>query len=101
MRLAACLFLFAFSAIAGLPERVVLVVETRTETEYDLDSNAIGTITTDVFATVPDLPAFRYSSSRVRTDGETEEQAHEAIREHVAAWYQRMGRDIGPVEVLP
>jgi hypothetical protein len=101
MRIAACLLLFALSAVASLPERVVLVIETRVETEYDLDGNAIGTITTDVFQTVPDLPAFRYSSSRVRADGETEEQAHEAIKSHVAAWYQRMGRDIGPVEVRP
>ena len=101
MRLAACLLLFAFSAIAGLPERVVLVVETRVETEYDLDGVAIGTTTTDVYQTVPDLPAYRYSSSRVRADGETENQAHEAIRAEVAGWYARMGRSIGPVEVLP
>jgi hypothetical protein len=101
MRLAACLLLFALSAIAGLPERVVLVVETRTETEYDLDGNATGTTTTDVYQTVPDLPAFRYASSRVRATGETEAQAHDAIRAEVAGWYQRMGRNIGSVEVQP
>jgi hypothetical protein len=101
MRLAACLLLFALSAVAGLPERVVLVIETRTETEYDLDGVAIGTTTTDVYQTVPDLPAYRYASSRVRAAGETEAQAHDAIRAEVAGWYQRMGRSIGPVEVLP
>ena len=101
MRIAACLLLFALSAIAGLPERVVLVVETRTETEYDLDGVAIGTTTTDVYQTVPDLPAYRYASSRVRAAGETEAQAHDAIRAEAAQWYRRMGRDIGPVEVLP
>ena len=101
MRLAACLLLFALSVVASLPERVVLVVETRTETEYDLDGNAIGTTTTDVYQTVPDLPAYRYASSRTRAAGETEAQAHDAIRAEVAAWYKRMGRSIGPVEVLP
>lgn len=93
--------LLAVAAFAGLPERVVLVIETRTDTEYDLDGNAIGTVTTDVYQTMPDLPTYRYASSRTRTQGETEQQAHDAIKTEVAAWYQRMGRDIGPVEVLP
>jgi len=101
MRLAACLLLFALSAVAGLPERVVLVIETRVETEYDLDGVAIGTTTTDVYQTVPDLPAYRYASSRTRAAGETESQAYDAIRAEVSGWYQRMGRSIGPVEVLP
>lgn len=101
MKSTLALLLIAAAVWAGLPERVVLVIETRTEIVTDEDAGTVVTNTVDTYCTVPDLPAYRYSSSRTRAEGETEAQAHDAIKAEVAAWYQRMGRDTGPVEVLP
>jgi hypothetical protein len=96
------LFLVLSAAVlAGLPERVVLVILTETQIVTDDETGSVVTNVVDVYQTVPDLPAYRYSSSRTRSAGETENQAHEAIRAEVAGWCARMGRDIGPVEVLP
>jgi hypothetical protein len=88
-------------ALAGLPERVVLVIETRTEIDYALDGSTNAVRVIDEYCTVPDLPAYRYASSRTRLEGETEKQAYTAIKVEVAAWYQSMRRTIGPVEVRP